>query len=222
MEQLEQNQFEVKDLGFEYSEKHNELDKAMFDFQAKGIVVKKEAVNPAFNKKYADLADVKRAIQPALTECGLLVNYFPAGTSELTLKITHVESEQWLMCHYTINPVNAFAQALGSAITYGRRYSICAVLDVTVDGDDDDGNSASGTPVAQQQPTQGRAATQGTKEKAILKKDSPEYVKAVDFLLAGKDAHGPCTMERLEKKYTISTATKKELTTAVEAKKQPA
>lgn len=104
----------------------------------------KNKINPHFKNAYADLAGVKASYQAALGKHGLsVVNAL--GYSEtisallLTTTLIH-ESGEWVASDYPI-PASAKAQETGSAVTYGRRYNVCALLDIVAE-DDDDGNAA--------------------------------------------------------------------------------
>jgi hypothetical protein len=114
---------------------------------------KKGKSNPAFKSKYADLAAVWDAVGKALEEAGLAVLQFPTeappgfvgldtllvfkGTGEILGQTFHAPVKD------ATNP-----QAMGSALTYARRYALSAVLGVCPE--DDDGNKASEAPKAQQ------------------------------------------------------------------------
>ena len=51
-------------------------------------------------------------------------------------------SGQWMRSNVSVRAAKPDAQGLGSAITYLRRYSLCAMVGIAP-GDDDDGNAAS-------------------------------------------------------------------------------
>lgn len=96
--------------------------------------------------RYADLAAVWEACREALSSNGLSVVQMPIEAPEgkvgLRTYLLH-ESGQSLVEHFFMpikDPTNA--QAVGSAITYARRYALAAAVGVSPD--DDDGNSASG------------------------------------------------------------------------------
>lgn len=114
--------------------------------------VLKNANNPAFKSKYADLAAVVEATIPALNSAGFSVMQFPTfdgQTVKVSTMILH-ESGQWMRCTLSLRPTKADPQGVGSAITYGRRYGLQAMTGVAPE--DDDGNAASrpnGQPVNQ-------------------------------------------------------------------------
>ena len=89
--------------------------------------------------KYADLSDVLEAVRPALHDNGLMVTQgVRAGC--LYTRIVHA-SGQFMEDDGLPLPANPDPQKVGSAITYMRRYSLCAALGIVAD-DDDDGAAA--------------------------------------------------------------------------------
>jgi hypothetical protein len=117
----------------------------------------KNKVNPHFRNGYADLTAVHDAVDDALAANGLtIMQPMKVGpTSHVILtKLCHVSGEAEVS-EYAL-PGGVKSQDLGSAITYGRRYSLCALLGISHDEPDadDDGNAASGhaKPEDQKQP----------------------------------------------------------------------
>jgi len=112
----------------------------------------KDANNPAFNSKYADLGAVFDAAKPALTKHGLVVVQMPAHSDDallhLTTRVMH-KSGQWVEGTMSIPVGKVNAHGYGSAITYARRYAFSAALGIVAD-EDDDGNKAAAdvTPAA--------------------------------------------------------------------------
>lgn len=105
----------------------------------------KDANNPAFRSKYADLGAVWEAVKQPLTDHGFFViqaTDFDAEHTWLSTVITHVSGES-RSCRFPLRTVKPGMQEIGSALTYARRYSLCAMLGVIAD-EDDDGNAASG------------------------------------------------------------------------------
>jgi hypothetical protein len=104
----------------------------------------KDANNPAFRAKYADLGAVWEAVKDPLKENGFAVVQMPqfeGDTMYLETMLIH-ESGDKLTGRYPLRPSKPDPQGYGSAITYARRYAISAMLGVIAD-DDDDGNAAS-------------------------------------------------------------------------------
>lgn len=116
------------------------LAKALVAFQGKVGKIKKDAKNPFFKSNYASLSNIQDEIQEPLTESGLAYCQLPDGDEGLTTIIMHAESGEFLEATYSIHAAKKDPQGLGSAITYARRYALCAALGLNVE--DDDGNSA--------------------------------------------------------------------------------
>lgn len=105
----------------------------------------KQADNPFYKSKYADLPTVIDAARPHLTKHGLSVvqlTDFDAGEAFIVTQLNH-SSGEWLRSYYPVKPVKADPQGLGSAITYARRYAYQAMVGIASAADDDDGNAAS-------------------------------------------------------------------------------
>lgn len=97
-----------------------------------------------YSYTYADLADVSRAVLPLLGQNGLAFTCMPtinaAGRFVLAYSLLHSSGERE-GGEYPL-PASGTAQEIGSAITYGRRYVLCAITGVAPDADDD-GSAAS-------------------------------------------------------------------------------
>lgn len=107
----------------------------------------KDAVNPHFRSRYADLATVLKTVRPVLARHGLAITQTTQVDEQGRLLLVtrlHWRDEE-LVGYYPIQPVKADPQGYGSALTYARRYTIQAIVGVAAD-DDDDGNAASATP----------------------------------------------------------------------------
>jgi hypothetical protein len=114
----------------------------------------KDSSNPFFKSKYADLNSVKAACEPALSEQGIGV-FQPTiqkeGKNYVHTLLLH-ESGEWfasdteIVCSKQNDP-----QALGSAITYARRYGLQSL--VGLGAEDDDGESAMGRKFSAPAPT---------------------------------------------------------------------
>nr|WP_293837528.1 ERF family protein [uncultured Arsenicibacter sp.] len=150
-----------------------EIIKALCQLQAKNIKIKKDSKNPFYKSKYAALPDIQDAIAAPMAEVGLTYSQHPSGTNQLTTMLMHTSGE-YVMSTFEINPVPEYSkeknskgevawrdekphytpQAIGSAITYARRYALVAILGLNVDDEDDDGNAGSGRTGQPQQPQQ--------------------------------------------------------------------
>jgi ERF superfamily len=111
--------------------------------------IHKNKVNPHFKSKYATLDEILEAIAPALLANNLLLIQPTIVKDNLTVLKTiliHAESGEQLESELTI-PVITDPQKLGAAMTYYRRFSICSLLAIAPD-DDDDGTTAKATATA--------------------------------------------------------------------------
>jgi len=85
--------------------------------------------------RYADLAGILDAILPACLANGLIIlQSIDAESSSLTTRVAHVSGE-WVECVYPLSGATSH-QTFGSALTYGRRYSIQALLCLAAADDD--------------------------------------------------------------------------------------
>ncbi len=87
---------------------------------------------------YADLATVIETARAPLAKHGLSVTQMTLKTETgfiLETTVMHT-SGQWLAGSYPL-PLDGDAQTIGSEITYARRYSLCAALNIAAEEDDD-------------------------------------------------------------------------------------
>lgn len=128
------------------SEQIDKLAEALAKAQGVMRAAQKASTNPAFKgAKYADLASVIDALREPLSSNGLAYTQLVSqadGAVTVETVLMHV-SGQWVSSELALRPVKADAQGIGSAITYGRRYALAAIVGLAAD-DDDDGNAASG------------------------------------------------------------------------------
>lgn len=146
---------------------HTSLAAALAAFQAnlptigKGETAKVQTKDGgSYSYSYADLADVSAFVLPLLAKQGLSFAARPAYDGDrfvLAYQLLHTSGES-LDGAYPLP--NATPQQVGSAITYARRYCLCAVTGVAPD-DDDDGQAAqqSSTSTPSQPASQGDGPT---------------------------------------------------------------
>ena len=125
----------------EKSDSIAKLAVALVAAQAELKVVEKEAINPFFKSKYADLPAIVKEYQRVFPKHGLAVTQIPEGAG-LRTTIVHISGE-FISSVADLKPVKNDPQAIGSAITYMRRYALAAVCGIVAAEDDDDGNAAS-------------------------------------------------------------------------------
>lgn len=173
------------------SEKITEITKAMVKFQSSIKVISRKADNPFFKSKYADLAAIWDEIREHLATNNLAVIH---GTKGVGRKITvstflaHVSGE-WFESDITLEAVKDGPQAVGSLITYGKRYGISAMLNTVSEGEDDDGELA-----------QGRDAGKGKKTQTTKTKSArPDNGSPKPWNWTGKDDPDPIYDEKTRK-----------------------
>lgn len=118
-----------------------EFLQALSELQNSVSKITKNADNPYFKSKYADLNALFEQVKPLITQKGFVLIQVVRG-NQLHTELVHLETGETISGDMDLLTVKPDMQQLGSAITYARRYSILPLLNVeTVD---DDGNSASG------------------------------------------------------------------------------
>jgi hypothetical protein len=127
-----------------------EFFRALSAFQARIPQIPKRqlATTNKFQYCYANLSDIQSAIAPALCELGLSVA-FDTSLSERLLTVIarvhhaagHSESTTFAVPFENSARMSP-AQAMGSALTYARRYALCAALGIVTAEDDDDGRTS--------------------------------------------------------------------------------
>lgn len=98
----------------------------------------------SFTYKYANLATVSAAILPLTSKHGLAWTTRPtldeSGKFVLRYELRHVSGEK-IVGDYPL-PTSTRPQEIGSAITYARRYALCAVTGLAPEEDDDNASAA--------------------------------------------------------------------------------
>jgi hypothetical protein len=125
------------------SEAINEIAGALAKAQAEIKNAAFNRTNPHFKSKYADLASVRDAVTPALAKNGIAVIQMTGeadGKMIVCTRLIH-SSGQWIESSYPIINDTNKPQAMGSALSYARRYSLSAICNIASE-DDDDANEA--------------------------------------------------------------------------------
>lgn len=120
------------------SESLDALSKALAAAQGEMKNAVLNRVNPHFKNRYADLAAIRDAVVPALSKRGIAVTQFTDfrdGNSVLVTRLMH-ESGQWIEGVYPLTQ-QTNPQAMGSQLTYARRYTLSAIAGISADEDDD-------------------------------------------------------------------------------------
>ena len=146
------------------SQSLTKLSQAMLKVQQQLQPAIKDARNSFVGNDYATLNSVMETCKDALISHGIWLTQLPTpapvelGTGHIGLetKLIHAESGEWISSTTVIPLPKNDPQGMGSAITYARRYSLCAMLGIVTE--DDDANAACGhhkTTKSQRRPLEG-------------------------------------------------------------------
>lgn len=127
------------------SESICDLAKALTLVQSSLTPAKRDSTNPFYNSTYADLNSVWESCREILAKNGLCViqgNSVGTGNTLIVDTLLIHESGQWVQSELSLPLSKADPQGVGSAMTYGRRYGLAAIIGIVADADDD-GNAAS-------------------------------------------------------------------------------
>ena len=131
------------------------FDAAMADAQAEMVPVVRHATNAHTKSRYARLEDIDNAIRPVITRHGFSLTFNnPDQTPDAIVVTCAVAHRDGHMRSYKIagarddkgsqgNPNKTPIQAIGSTISYLRRYLTCMIFNVALTNDDTDGNEIS-------------------------------------------------------------------------------
>jgi len=125
----------------------------------------KDGTNPHFKSKYVTLDNILKTIEGPFEQHGLfLSNSFLniEGNSFLVVTITHLETGVYLKSEIPLLLAKNEMQQLGSAITYARRYALSAMLNITIDEDDDGNATSSYQPKQNNKKTNNQSYNQST------------------------------------------------------------
>ncbi len=131
-----------------------EFNAAMARMQCEMPTVFEGATNTHTKNTYATLDDINRAVKSVMQAHGFAV----------TFKVVHVATgvsvtgilmhsaghreETTLLLPVDAGPGRSTVQAVGSSVTYGKRYVMCALLNITTgDAVDNDGHTAQAEPM---------------------------------------------------------------------------
>jgi hypothetical protein len=119
------------------------ITKALIEAKKNFPPIYKNSTNPHFKNKYASLDVILDAITEPLSNAGIVLIQPTIITDGLTMLLTqliHAESGEIIESQLII-PAQSDPQKLGSAMTYYRRFSVCSILAIAAEIDDD-GNTA--------------------------------------------------------------------------------
>lgn len=108
-------------------------------------LLKNDSVNGQYNHRFISLGALLKEVTPVLNKNRLQLVHLPvvSGQQAGAELLLYHESGQFIKNSLLLPVKDDHPQACGSAITYARRYSICAILGIATDKDDD-ASSATG------------------------------------------------------------------------------
>ena len=127
------------------SDNINELSSALAKAMGEIQGAKMDSINPHFKNRFASLASVQDSYKVPCSKNGLSVVQSVEtrdGKYFVETMITH-SSGQWISSDLELILSREDMQGLGSACTYAKRYAVCAMLGISAQDEDDDGNAAS-------------------------------------------------------------------------------
>jgi septal ring-binding cell division protein DamX len=117
------------------------LAEALVKAQAEMEGAAKDATNPHYRSKYADLASIRDASRPTAKYGIAILQPTRAEGPHVTVTTMLIHtSGEWISEELTLTAGQNTPQAVGSAITYGRRYGLAAMVGIAPE--DDDGEAA--------------------------------------------------------------------------------
>jgi hypothetical protein len=163
---------------FEQSATVGALAKALAAAQGEMENALKDSDNPFFKSKYADLATIVDTCKGPLSKHGI-ARYQAVVTARgipgVRTQLIH-ESGEWVAATAFCEPKDGGPQALGSVITYLRRYSLAAAVGVAQDDDDGEAGVGRAKKPARASATQMDAARR--REEAVAVHDQEMTMKA--------------------------------------------
>jgi hypothetical protein len=147
---------------------------ALQAFQAEGIELQKNAINPHFKNKYISLDSLMGKILPILNGLGIVLIQAPDnidGEPALTTLLQHVASNTGFQITMPLVLGKDDPQGQGAAITYARRYALMSILGLVADEDTD---------------AQGVKARSTRSTRTVVKAKPEEGLVAADFGDSGK------------------------------------
>lgn len=140
---MEEQAAVINSVTFRHSAELDKIFDALSQAQGEMDGAKKDATNPHFKSKYADLESVMDACRGPFAKHGIAVLQ---PTSAVGAKVTVTtmlghKSGQWVASDLEMTAVQATPQGVGSTITYGRRYGLSSMAGIAPE--DDDGNAGS-------------------------------------------------------------------------------
>ena len=160
------------------------LAEALAKAQAEMEPATKDSANPFFKSQYASLASCWQACRGPLTKHGLAVIQTTEpdnGNVTVISTLTH-SSGQWIKGKLSVKPAKTDSQALGSCLSYLRRYSLSALVGLSTQDDDAEGTMQRKSPGTGKKPPNVQ-----TKKAAPKPADMKKFLEAVTKLATEKE-----------------------------------
>lgn len=128
---------------------------ALFQADVPHIGKDQTANTGTYSYSYADLSDITHTSLPLLAAHGLAWTVKTAVTEGGFVLLSSLKHRDgWTeTCEWPLpDPSRSSAQQVGSALTYGRRYTFTALTGVAPGGEDDDAQAANNRPAADAPP----------------------------------------------------------------------
>ena len=168
-----------------------ELAKALSAAQAELTPAKKDATNPHFRSRYADLASCWDAVRAPLAKHGLAISQHAGLEGDvvtLTTLLIH-SSGEYIQSTAGVRLAKHDAPSVGSALTYLRRYSLSSVVGLSTEDDDGAAAMASAHVPAYQEPKPSPALERAV---AQVEKTFPGSTTNYVQTASGQDGDPPC------------------------------
>ena len=176
----------------EHDQARRAFNQAMASAQAAMPPVVRSATNKHLGNKYAKLEDVDREMRPIYTENGFSVRFgsapAPEGYIRITCTVAHASG--YFEENYLDAPTNNVGsqggrtattgvQAVGSAVTYLRRYLLGMVFNIVLADDDDDGEGMRSQPASTPRYQRKYGTAEDTPKPARTKEQWVRYINQV-------------------------------------------
>ena len=124
-----------------HSENINEISTALSKLQSQINHAEKDGNNPHFKSSFASLNSHWEACRELLGKNGLCVTQLVSIVDQKRILVTILShsSGQWFKSYYPLIPSKDDPQAMGSCVTYARRYMLSAIIGTTAADDDGEG-----------------------------------------------------------------------------------
>lgn len=156
----------------------------------------------SYSYSYADLASILEAVTPVLSKHGLSVAQSVAtvdGQVAVETRVYHSSGHVEVFGPLSL-PGGQDARSVGSAVTYARRYALCAALGIAPD-EDDDGAAARPVPDRTTKVPTGAAVTGSASREAPTGEPTGEQDDLAAFIASQVAAFDRWTVEERRRQW---------------------